>query len=193
LYIADNGNDRIRKVTYPPILTVPTISLSGIVSTPVGSTVTVTATVANAGSSYLIHWLNHGTEFTTTTIPSVTYTKGIGIDTITARVVSTATYGCYDSTTSAGHVVSDASEGTSPGEREVLRTYPNPAGTSFTVFSSGKIKGISISNLIGQTVFTQAYVIEKAEVNISGLPQGVYIVRVTDSEGRVMITKIVKE
>ena len=114
LYIADEGNNRIRKVNYPPLLTVPTISLSGVVSAAVGSTVTVTATVTNAGSSYIIHWMNHGIEFTTTTVPSVTYTKAAGIDTITARVVSTATYGCYDSTTSGKHIVSDAAEGLTP-------------------------------------------------------------------------------
>ena len=34
---------------------------------------------------------------------------------------------------------------------------------------------------------------EKAEVNVSGLPPGVYVIRVTDEYGTVTVKKIVKE
>jgi hypothetical protein len=74
-----------------------------------------------------------------------------------------------------------------------ITIYPNPATTSLTITASNKITQIIISNLIGQVVYSQSYAIEKAEVNISGLPEGMYIVKVTDSEGRVMVTKIIKQ
>ena len=81
-----------------------------------------------------------------------------------------------------------------------ISIYPNPAYTSITIttspsFSKGeeKITGITITNLIGQIVYTQVYDIEKAEINIAGLPDGVYIVRVTDNEGKTTMNKIVKQ
>ena len=71
--------------------------------------------------------------------------------------------------------------------------FPNPAYNNITITSSGIINTISITNPVGQTVFSQTYNIEKAEVNIAGLPPGVYIVKVTDSEGKVTVSKIVKQ
>src|SRR5204862_2822574 len=132
LYIAEVGNARIRKVTYPPVITTPTISLSSPASVPVGSPVAVTAAVRSAGSSYIIHWMNHGIEFTTTTVPSVTYTKPPGIDNITARVVPTG-WGCWDSTTSAVQVVDvdvlfNVSRMLSGCKYANVQVYPNPVG-----------------------------------------------------------------
>ena len=71
--------------------------------------------------------------------------------------------------------------------------FPNPAFASLTVTSQYKITKITIANLIGQTVFNQTYDTEKAEVNISGLPVGVYIVKVTGAEGHTTITKVIKQ
>jgi hypothetical protein len=101
MYIADWENGRVRKITYPYALTSPTISLSGPVLAAVGTSVTISASVAGASSSYLIHWMNHSIEFATTAVPSVTYIKFPGVDTITSRIVPQC--GVYDSTTSAQH------------------------------------------------------------------------------------------
>ncbi len=78
--------------------------------------------------------------------------------------------------------------------------YPNPAYSSITITTSCgdsmgevKIEGVVISNFIGQTVFSQIYDIEKAEVNIAGLPEGMYIVKIIGNDGKVIVRKIVKE
>ena len=199
VYIADDAYRRIRKVTLTiPILTVPSISLSGVISAPAGTTVTVTATVANAGSSYIIHWLNHGIQFTTTTVPSVTYTKPAGIDTITARVVSTATYGCYDSTTSAGHVVSEDVEGVtsprpSPKEREVLRTYPNPVGDVLHVDDLQAPARYRLLNIVGAVMQEGILNTGNNSIPVKRLPQGVYMLEVNGGNGIKTISKIVKQ
>ncbi len=75
----------------------------------------------------------------------------------------------------------------------IISIYPNPTYTSVTISATSKINHITITNLIGQIIYTQAYDIEKAEVNIAGLPDGVYIVRVTDNEGKTTMNKIVKQ
>jgi sugar lactone lactonase YvrE len=74
-----------------------------------------------------------------------------------------------------------------------ISIYPNPAHDELSISSSNKISEVTISNLIGQAVYNQVYDIEKAEVNVAGLPPGVYVVRVRDEEGREMIRKFIKE
>ena len=193
LLIVDNGNRRIRKVTMPPTLTTPTISLSvaeaGTVM-PVGSTVTVNATVANAGSSYMIRWQNRGVEFATTTVPVVTYTKMPGVDTITARVVSTASYGCYDRTTSAPHYVRDSSTSVrGVGVMGGVYVYPNPAKKQITIMAGERMHSVAISNMHGQELLRYAPNATSYTVTIDMLPPGVYMVRVNDA----WVGKVVKE
>ncbi len=74
-----------------------------------------------------------------------------------------------------------------------INIYPNPSVTSITISANNKINQITITNLIGQIVYTQVYDIEKAEINIAGLPEGVYTVKVTDNEGKITMNKIVKQ
>ncbi len=201
LYIADHTNERIRKVAYPPILSVPVISLSGSAATTVGTTVTVNATVSSASSSYIIYWMNHNIEFTTTTVPYLTYTKTPGRDTITAKIVPTGP-GCYDSATSAGWVVSDASTGTypqpAPKEREVLRTYPNPVkdilyidNSSAPLERSGEV--YKIRSVVGSSI--QQGILQQGSntINVKELPAGVYMLEVVYPSGNRVTTKIIKQ
>jgi len=195
LYIADDNNLRIRKITFPtPVLITPTISISAITSASVGTIVTVTAAVSNAGSSYIIHWLNKGVEFTTTTSPSVTYTKGTGIDTITARVVSTTTYGCYDSTTSAKHIVSVSSAGILlPYSKGELIVYPNPTTDLLHInTANGTYQMLTITNSVGQVMLQRNITAAETAVPVSKLPAGMYYISLRGSAG-VAVTKFVKE
>ena len=192
LYVGQVTTPRIRKVTYPPILTTPTISISGPTFAFPGSPVTVNATVANAGSSYIIHWLNDGIEFTTTTVPSVTFTKSTLTDTITARVVSTATYGCYDSTTS-GNVIVYTGEGIntlSPGES--LNIYPNPANDALHIDGVTTKTRYRLLSMVGAVLQTGSLKAGRNRISLAALPGGIYMLEVTDGT-RKLIRKIVKE
>jgi Secretion system C-terminal sorting domain len=195
IYIADFSNKRVRKITRPvPILTTPAISLSGVITAPAGSTVTVNATVAKAGSSYIIHWLNKGVEFTTTTVPSVTYTKGAGTDTITARVVSTATYGCYDSTTSGQHIIKIPPVGVQQlAATTVLSVYPNPAHDVIRVGGIQDSGTYKLLDMVGRVL--QAGTVDNVNnvVDIKNVAKGVYILEMSNSEEQKTITKIIKQ
>jgi len=67
--------------------------------------------------------------------------------------------------------------------------YPNPTSTSLTITSPNKITSIAISNLLGQTVFTNKYNIEQVQVDVSNLPSSIYFVKINGTEVR----KFVKE
>jgi len=178
VYFGDVGNNRIRRIPQQPIITFPIISISGPISERPGNLVTITATISNAGSSYLIEWMNHGIEFTTTTVPSVTYTKMAGIDTITANIVPTG-YGCWDSTTSSAHVVVDGSldlHGYSTNNSYNL--FPNPAHNSLTITGNEKHITICVLDILGQEVLKNKTDNGSSEINISNLIPGIYMVKI---------------
>lgn len=195
IYVADESNHRIREITAPiTIITVPSISLSGIITAPAGSSVTVNATVAHAGSSYIIHWLNKGVEFTTTTVPSVTYTKGTGTDTITARVVSTATYGCYDSTTSSQHIIKIPVVGvtTLPAATH-LSMYPNPVGNVLHIEGLQGSAMYRLSDMTGRVISTGNVDNVSNAVNVGDVAKGVYMLEVADIDRGKTIFKVIKQ
>jgi hypothetical protein len=154
----------------------PAIALSGPVVAAIGSTVTITATLTGAGSSYTLHWYNYGAAFATTTTPTVNYTKTLATDSITARIVSSDF--CTDSTNSTGHMVYDrdlAASPTTPGEREV-RLWPNPVRDVLHVEYADKIHQLEIFNLLGQTVLISNT--GQSEINLSDLSPALYLVKV---------------
>jgi sugar lactone lactonase YvrE len=70
-----------------------------------------------------------------------------------------------------------------------LCIFPNPATTSLTIVSTDNILQVVITNLLGQTLYTNAYHTTHATVDISVLPGGVYFIKVNNTEVR----KFVKE
>ncbi|PQJ12248.1 hypothetical protein CJD36_000375 [Flavipsychrobacter stenotrophus] len=183
IYIADASNARVRQITSPPVLLTPAVTLSGITGYVAGSTVTVTATVSNAGINYTIHWMNDGTEFAVTTVPTVTYIKTAGTDTITARVVPMSTYSCYDSTTSAGHVVYVQTGIDCFATNQVFDIYPNPAYNVLNITGTD-IKSVAIYNFLGQVMHTYGQARSPMQIDVSDLPKGVYFIKVNGLEVR---------
>ncbi len=74
-----------------------------------------------------------------------------------------------------------------------LQMYPNPATSMFTLSSAAEIKSVSISNVTGQLVYSAAVNGFNADVNISNLEAGMYIVSVKfesmEVSNRVLIKK----
>jgi len=73
-----------------------------------------------------------------------------------------------------------------------INIYPNPATTSFTIqlntLSQGGAEGqITITNLLGQTVYTQSYNSPQVNVDVSTLPQGMYLVKINGTEVRKFV------
>ena len=70
-----------------------------------------------------------------------------------------------------------------------LLVYPNPATTQITISAPGKISTITVSNLLGQTMYSQHCNAGEVHVAIADLPAGVYFVKVNGTE----IRKFVKQ
>lgn len=69
-----------------------------------------------------------------------------------------------------------------------LAVYPNPAKDIVNVsLKNADVKGISLTNLSGQTVITT----KNSTVNVSALPAGVYILNVVDTKGGTHTSKVI--
>ena len=75
---------------------------------------------------------------------------------------------------------------TSPSTLDI---FPNPTTSQITITSSDKIFSIAVTNLVGQTVYTNSYEAGRVDIDISQLPAGVYFIKINGTEVR----KFVKE
>ena len=65
-----------------------------------------------------------------------------------------------------------------------IRIFPNPATEIVNVVSSYTITNVEVMNFLGQAVYTQQGVDQKAtKINVSNLQSGVYFVKVTTQQG----------
>jgi len=180
-------SDEIRKVTFN-IPDTAIISLGGVSSAPLGSTVTITATVTCLVSGYTIIWYDNGIPFDTTTALSTSYIKTAGTDTITARVVPSGT--CNVGATSIAHLVNDSSTGIDDiSMHERVDIYPNPATGKVNLSFASAINSIVITNPAGRVVLSQTCNTERAQIDIVCLPTGMYFLKVND----MYMQKLIKE
>lgn len=76
-------------------------------------------------------------------------------------------------------------------ESNVL-VYPNPTSGIINIINNGEvaIKDVIVTNSLGQVIDQTN---EKNKLNISNLPNGIYLVRIEDINGNRASYKIVKE
>ena len=85
---------------------------------------------------------------------------------------------------SSNIVMADVVTGIDPQVTSNFSIYPNPATEVVNIKSSDNITNIEIMNYLGQTVYTKQNVDNKtAKVNVTGLMNGVYFVKVTTTQG----------
>jgi hypothetical protein len=67
--------------------------------------------------------------------------------------------------------------------------YPNPAGNSLYLVSAKVITSMEIDNLFGLPIFTKTYKDSNVQIDIAGLPMGIYAVKVNG----IWVQKLIKE
>ncbi len=167
-------------------LTPPTLSIAGDTVKGVGGLVNIVATITGTTGSYNLHWANKNVVFSTTTTPSVTYTKLAGTDTITASYVSSSR-SCYDSVVSNVHLVYDHKLGIDDMSFAELQVtcFPNPAETVLHIWTNEPVSKVVITNILGQHVIEE----QNTDINVAGLIPGMYFVRINNICNKTFIKK----
>ncbi len=71
--------------------------------------------------------------------------------------------------------------------KDEISLFPNPTNTQLSISASGKIDIVTISNLLGQTIFTNSYNSSQVQIDVSTLPAGLYFVKINGSEVRKFV------
>lgn len=73
-----------------------------------------------------------------------------------------------------------------------VKLYPNPTSNVLNIESEGTIQNVSIFNILGQEVIKKSTNESSIRLDVSGLNEGVYVVKST-IDGKVSSTKFIKE
>ena len=71
-------------------------------------------------------------------------------------------------------------------EKDGVKVYPNPATANVRI-EDIEVLGVQVFNGLGQCVKTSQ---GTNEISVAGLPEGVYLLRITDANGIVYTNKI---
>ena len=63
-----------------------------------------------------------------------------------------------------------------------ISVYPNPTRNALTVVAPYVVSKLTITDLVGQTMFAGTFNSPKVEVNLSELPSGIYLIKVNDNQ-----------
>ncbi|MFY7937906.1 MAG: T9SS type A sorting domain-containing protein, partial [Flavobacterium sp.] len=73
-----------------------------------------------------------------------------------------------------------------------ISMYPNPTSNMLTITSANKMDALSVYNVVGQEVMNVNVNADNTVLNVSGLQDGIYLVKVI-SEGKVSTSKFIKQ
>jgi hypothetical protein len=171
----------IRKVSGLPVTPIYIASIMGADTVCAGASISLSDTTAYGA------WSTSGSAATIGTDCSVT-----GTTTGTAVITYTAG-GTY--TTTTVNVISCTTGVQTVSAQNELTIYPNPASTRLTIHAAtGLVGQVTITNILGQLVFSGHFNSQQAEIDVSGLPAGVYAAKVNGIDSyHSVVRKFVKE
>jgi hypothetical protein len=70
---------------------------------------------------------------------------------------------------------------------KLVNIYPNPVATTLTISSTNEITTVAISNLLGQTIYSNDFNADKVQIDVAYLPAGVYQLKINDTEVRKFV------
>jgi hypothetical protein len=68
-----------------------------------------------------------------------------------------------------------------------MKLFPNPVLNELNIVSSNNITTVAITNLVGQTMYTQEYNTDKVQIDVTALPAGIYFIRINGTEVRKFV------
>jgi len=208
LYVADYGNDKIRKITPTGIVSTFAGSNNGYADgTGIAAQFSLPAGVAvdASGNLYVADTHNHKIRRITpagvvTTLAGSTdgYADGTGIAaqfSFPTGVVVDASGNMYVADQSnqkirkiTGGVLSTASYTQVGG----FTVYPNPSKGVFNIEAQNNAT-IEVFDMLGKQIITQKVAIGTATVNLSSFTAGVYFAKITTEDNQTQTVKLIKE
>jgi len=158
--------------------------IAGMDSVCIGSTISLVET--DTGGV----WSSSNTGISTIDASGTVTGVTPGIDTISYTVIS-GDFGCratavfpfmVNPCTAGVKEINNAGTG-------IISIVPNPAHNTITISATEPITSLTITDLLGQVIYTNQYNTNKAQVDVSYLPPGVYFARINGS----VVKKFVKE
>ena len=73
-----------------------------------------------------------------------------------------------------------------------FKTYPNPVKDVLNISYTENISEVTVFNLLGQNILTKSLITTEGQLDLSGLPSGSYLVKVTSGSGTKTI-KVLKQ
>lgn len=123
-------------------------------------------------------WLLNGTAITGATGSTYTPTANG-----TYKVVVTDLHGCKD--TSDPFIMTGVGVGNAPSVAGQIKVFPNPARDMIYIQSPVKVN-ISIAGMEGKVIRAQQ---QAAQLSVSDLADGIYLLRITDQQGTLLRTE----
>lgn len=68
--------------------------------------------------------------------------------------------------------------------QKYIHIFPNPATIELTISSSDIVNSITITNIIGQTFYSEQYNTKELYLDVAALPQGAYLIKINGTEVR---------
>ncbi|RYG53611.1 MAG: T9SS type A sorting domain-containing protein, partial [Chitinophagaceae bacterium] len=175
----------------------PAITITGNTSVDQGASSNITSSIVNGGTSPFYQWQDSTASHTWGDISGATNSSidyspqqtGDGL-----RAILTSTAGCTSSSTATSNALYFMVNTTST-PRTVL--YPNPVHSILTIESANAVQW-AVADILddnGRRIFTYANSSANSEVrmDVSGLPAGIYFVRLIDRTGKPEYFKFVKQ
>lgn len=112
-----------------------------------------------------------------------------------SRVELYTTLGCLNSLTTASVTVNSCSTGLTELNAASVDVYPNPShgNLNVTIQSVSNKPTIEIFDAVGKSVFVTEIISTESNFDISYLANGVYMYKISNTQGNVKVGKLVKE
>lgn len=178
-----------------------TVTADHTVAAP-GTPVTFTATAPHAGAGAVYQWYINGAPVVGVTSSTYTTTTLTAADVVTCRVTSTLIC-ASPGTAISGGVTVNVTNGVadlSSGNKFLL--MPNPNNGTFTIkgtlVTSDDELAIKVTNMLGQTVYTNNVAVVNGNVNTTislnqSLAAGVYMVNITSAGANAVFHVVVNK
>jgi hypothetical protein len=93
---------------------------------------------------------------------------------------------------SLADIVPSSTTGTSNPAVTSLSLFPNPVKDLLTIASQNSLARVEVVNALGSMVKSQNVSGHTATVSVASLPNGIYLIRITDAVGKITVSKVVK-